>query len=171
MTSKALFRCKCGNEFIGYISRHRKFCSNPCQRRYRIRVTGYKSLKGSLSKLGSKNPMWEKVKDGSGYSALHTYIRRRLVKPKNCQHCGKEKKLDLANKSQKYKRDLSDWLWLCKSCHCAYDDNYPPVGVRKGQKWTEEQRKKLSAIKKGKHYSPKTEFKKGLIPWNKGLKK
>jgi len=29
--------------------------------------------------------------------------------------------------------------------------------------------KRFNELQKGKHWSPKTEFKKGLIPWNKGL--
>ena len=33
---------------------------------------------------------------------------------------------------------------------------------------SEESKKHQSKIKQGKHYSPKTEFKKGLVPWNKG---
>ena len=34
--------------------------------------------------------------------------------------------------------------------------------------WTEDQREKITKIKKGKHYSPKTEFKKGQKVWNEG---
>ena len=34
---------------------------------------------------------------------------------------------------------------------------------------SKEQRKKQSIRQEGKHHSPKTEFKKGIIPWNKGL--
>ena len=38
-----------------------------------------------------------------------------------------------------------------------------------GHKWTDEQKKKMSEASKGKHYSQKTEFKKGQTPWNKGV--
>jgi hypothetical protein len=40
--------------------------------------------------------------------------------------------------------------------------------LNKGKKRTKEQNEKQSTIKKGKHYSPKTEFKKGIIPWITG---
>ena len=41
----------------------------------------------------------------------------------------------------------------------------------KGISHTEEAIKKNREAHLGKRLSPKTEFKKGLIPWNKGLKK
>ena len=41
----------------------------------------------------------------------------------------------------------------------------------KGKKHSVEAKLEMSVIKKGKHISPKTEFKKGYISWNKGLKK
>jgi 5-methylcytosine-specific restriction endonuclease McrA len=40
--------------------------------------------------------------------------------------------------------------------------------LNNGKKRTEEQKLKNSIAKKGKHYSHRTEFKKGLTPWNKG---
>jgi len=41
--------------------------------------------------------------------------------------------------------------------------------IMKGNyKHSEEARKKMSISRKGYHYSPKTEFKKGIIPWMKG---
>jgi len=46
----------------------------------------------------------------------------------------------------------------------------PRAGNPKNWKLSKKARKKLSKNNKGKHHSPKTEFKKGLIPWNKGLK-
>ena len=40
----------------------------------------------------------------------------------------------------------------------------------KGRKFSEKTKEKISKAHKGKHHSPKTEFKKGLIPWCKGKK-
>lgn len=39
-----------------------------------------------------------------------------------------------------------------------------------GKKFTQEHKEKLSKSHANKRNSPKTEFKKGLTPWNKGLK-
>lgn len=74
----------------------------------------------SNGKLSDKNPMWRG--DNVGYDALHDWVKRRLKKPAHCQQCGKEAKLlDLANISNEYKRDLSDWEWLCRRCHMHKD--------------------------------------------------
>lgn len=74
------------------------------------------SLKGKNS--GNKNGMW---KDKPGMTALHGWIKLRLAKPLACNNCGEVKPLDLANISQEYKRDLSDWEWLCRKCHMTKD--------------------------------------------------
>jgi len=42
------------------------------------------------------------------------------------------------------------------------------LGRKHSKEWNEKIGKSNSIIQKGKHNSPKTEFKKGLIPWNKG---
>jgi len=42
------------------------------------------------------------------------------------------------------------------------------VGGMKGMKHSKESKEQMSRAKKGKHLSPKTEFEKGMIPWNKG---
>lgn len=31
------------------------------------------------------------------------------------------KRLDIANVSQRYLRDISDWRWLCRRCHMISD--------------------------------------------------
>jgi hypothetical protein len=72
-----------------------------------------------ISKLGENNPMWKNKE--VGYGALHDWIKRRTHRPSNCQMCFKNCRPDLANKSGEYKRDLSDWVWLCRSCHMKSD--------------------------------------------------
>ncbi len=73
----------------------------------------------SLSKMGSKNPMWKG--DGVGFRSIHEWVRRRYPKPDFCIDCKIVKPMDLANISQKYKRDIRDWEWLCRKCHMTKD--------------------------------------------------
>jgi len=63
--------------------------------------------------------MWKG--DAVGYCALHEWVKNRLKKPELCEKCNKRKAYDLANKSGQYKRDLSDWEWLCRRCHMEID--------------------------------------------------
>lgn len=108
-----------------------KYCSQSC---YYKSKKGKSNIKLSILYKGKhkewldkirpdmkneNHPMWKG--DQVGYVGLHIWIRRRLAKPLGCNHCGESKPLDLANKSHEYKRDLDDWLWLCKSCHSKYD--------------------------------------------------
>jgi len=68
-----------------------------------------------------KNSQWRG--DEVGYYALHDWVRRRFHKNMLCEICGADDKkvYHLANKSGEYKRDLSDWMRLCVSCHKKYD--------------------------------------------------
>lgn len=69
---------------------------------------------------GEKNHSWKG--DRVGYEGLHKYIKKHLKKPERCTECNKEtEKIDLANISGLYKRDLSDWEWLCRNCHMKKD--------------------------------------------------
>lgn len=71
---------------------------------------------------------WGWKGDDVGYIALHSWVKRRLGKPSKCEHCGKDgltgRQIHWANKSQEYKRDLTDWLRLCVSCHIKYDKEF-----------------------------------------------
>ena len=75
--------------------------------------------KQKVIKLAEKNPMWKGI--NVGYNALHEWIKNRIKKPKLCQKCNKKTPIDLANISQKYKRNLTDWEWLCRKCHMIKD--------------------------------------------------
>ena len=72
----------------------------------------------SRSKIGPKNPQWRG--DDVGYEALHEWVKRR-IDFSQCEMCGDEEHLDLANVSGMYKRDLSDWQVLCRRCHMQSD--------------------------------------------------
>lgn len=69
--------------------------------------------------LNEKNGMWKG--DSVGYDSLHSWVKRRIPKPKLCEMCNKNKPYDLSNISGKYKRDVNDFKWLCRSCHIKLD--------------------------------------------------
>lgn len=114
--------------------KEQKFCLI-CETKFNTTITEIKRGGGKLCSrscyyihLKNTRPREEKSwawKGNSvGKTALHNWVERNLGKPKKCEHCGstdKSKKFEWANKSQKYKRDLSDWMRLCTKCHSKYD--------------------------------------------------
>lgn len=69
---------------------------------------------------GPRHPNW--TGDAVTYRALHTWVSKHKTKPDACTHCGRtDKPLDWANVSHEYRRDLDDWIALCRKCHRAYD--------------------------------------------------
>ena len=60
---------------------------------------------------------------GLNYNDLHYRMRNIIKKSKYCRICNEEKKLELSNLDHNYSLDISDWTWLCKSCHTFYDIN------------------------------------------------
>ena len=75
--------------------------------------------KFSKLKMGNKNPMWKG--DSAGFHALHMWIKHHKPKPKLCEECKQKPPFDLTNISQKYKRDVNDYEWLCRGCHMKKD--------------------------------------------------
>src|SRR3990167_1405951 len=71
------------------------------------------------AKLAQKNPNW--VGDAIGIKPVHDWVKRRLPRPSACSRCQKSGPVDLANISQEYLRDLTDWEWLCRLCHMSAD--------------------------------------------------
>lgn len=71
--------------------------------------------------MGNKNPAWKNGGSGSAYKSLHGWVRKQFPRPDVCEICKIGFPIDLANISQEYKRDLSDWEWLCRRCHMEKD--------------------------------------------------
>ena len=61
------------------------------------------------------NPNWKG--NNVTYSGVHSWIKNHKPKPKFCENCKKVPPYDLANISGKYKREINDYNWLCRSCH------------------------------------------------------
>ncbi len=94
--------------------RHRVACSNSCTPRTKI----WKK-RIARGKISEKNPQWKG--DKASLPAIHIWILARKPKPKKCVRCKKAPPRDLANISQKYKRDVRDFEWLCRNCHMEKD--------------------------------------------------
>ena len=100
--------------------------------------TGKKVGKLLNSPFGKNHWNWRG--DAVGYSGLHIRIKKSFPKPQNCNLCGKEAKLELANISQKYKLEISDWMWICRSCHMKQEFK---LGIRKPSDISQKKRNSL----------------------------
>lgn len=97
----------------------------------------------------AKHYLWKGER--AGYHAMHSWAKRRLKRPSICPDCGQRPPYDLANISQKYKRDLLDWVWLCRSCHTKFDiknGTRPNPPRMFGRKWSSAMRDFFSEKKK-----------------------
>jgi rubredoxin len=118
---KRVYKCEFCDFIFHPIRPESRFCSLRCYDASRI---GSPEVKAHLDRIrlrrpNSLNHMWK----GNlvGKAALHVWVRRRLKKPELCVCCNKIPPLDLANKSQKYKRSIKDFEWLCRKCHMKKD--------------------------------------------------
>lgn len=118
----------CNAKFIAH-RRTTKFCSPICalnkrRQNYKCKICG-KILSGyrtiyclNCKQKGELNHMW--VGDKVMYDGLHSWVKKRLKKPKFCEMCNEKPPLDLANKGI-YNRELKNWEWLCRKCHMVKD--------------------------------------------------
>jgi hypothetical protein len=73
-----------------------------------------------IEQSGDKNKNWKGNK--VGYRGLHYWIIRNKPKSMFCEKCGKvTNKLDASSINHTYKRDISEWRWLCRKCHKRED--------------------------------------------------
>lgn len=77
------------------------------------------SLEARQRRMNEGNGMWKG--DSVGHLSIHEWMRSRKPKTVLCEYCQKKPPVDLANISGKYKRDVNDFTWLCRSCHMLSD--------------------------------------------------
>lgn len=121
----------CGELFYVYPSRvNRRYCSKKCCDLDKIGKPppnkGVKGLQGANAgsfktgnNIGPNHPLWKG--DDCGYVALHNWVKRHRGPAVKCTFCGSMKRVQWANRSNKYLRDLNDWITLCQVCHAKYD--------------------------------------------------
>ena len=103
-----------------------RYCSKDCQYKSKERITRI-----SKKQIGIPRPTIQEDKHYEwkgelvSYSGLHKCVNKHLGRPTTCEHCGQidliGRQIHWANKSQEYKRELSDWIRLCGKCHKKYD--------------------------------------------------
>lgn len=125
MVNKIIVTCPiCSKKILRYKSQGYVSCgSSECKQKLHILVR-----KNKINK-NSKNGMWKRNK--VGYSALHLWISKQKPKPNFCEICGTKTPIDLANISGKYKRDINDFEWLCRSCHMKKDGRLEQLKVNR----------------------------------------
>lgn len=125
-------------------------------------------------------------KEGNGRNCKKHREWRKFIldRDKVCRNCDTNEKLHVhhiipwkINVSKRF--DLENGIVLCSSCH-KKEDGVVCAGWNKGlerpKEWCENLSESCKGRKvwnegiKGIHFSPDTEFQKGMIPWNKGLK-
>lgn len=92
---------------------------------------GHGKLGNSKGSTGKKwKYPWSKKKftrNDATYLEIHRWVYKTLGKATKCEHCGIEatgRKMNWANKTQQYLKEISDWIQLCPSCHAYYDLNF-----------------------------------------------
>jgi hypothetical protein len=92
------------------------------------------SFKKNDPNISDKNA-YRWLGDNVGYAGVHTWVYKNLGKAIWCTWCFSLKNIQWANISQKYKRDLSDWIQLCGKCHSKYDNSLERSWETRRQKY------------------------------------
>ena len=93
-----------------------------CHKEYMIKYRDEnreKLLKQSSDRMNKKQK--ENREYYNQYQNIHAWVRRNKPKPKICCICNERRKLELANISGFYNKDIKDFLWVCKKCHILFD--------------------------------------------------
>ena len=90
----------------------------------------------SESWKGKNNPNYINDWNDLSTNAKHRRIKKVIERPTICPVCKLTKKLDLCNLNHEYNNIISEWKFMCSSCHKKYDiKNHlmpnPMVNLRK----------------------------------------
>lgn len=118
---------KCGkhikNKYKSQIKQ--KTCSHSCQLMGNRHRAGKKPVNAwePGDTLGEKNVNWRGA--DAKYGSLHDWVSYHLGRPRRCYNCDttEHSRFEWANVSGEYKRDLDDWVRLCKTCHVLIDNS------------------------------------------------
>jgi hypothetical protein len=98
-----------------------------CHKTFSVVPAKLKQAPAKTCSIECRSKRTQKGNNGSwkgnrvSYSGLHQWVNAHLPKPEFCQSCQIKPPYDLANISQKYERDLTDWEYLCRKCHMLKD--------------------------------------------------
>ncbi len=106
-----------------------KYCGRLCSNKVTLFKEGKEHIIG-----GEKHPLWKG--DKVSYTGLHIWVRQHRGVPSLCEICGttQAKRFEWANVSKEYRRELSDWIRLCKSCHIKYDNQPAKAWITRRKK-------------------------------------
>lgn len=124
-------------------------------------------------------PWNRKMENGRRSIKAREWALAVFERDKKCVNCGAIKDLNSHhvkdwNKYPKLRFDLNNGKVLCRSCHAIEHGKKKCNFLKNGKPWingkkmSKQHCKKLSIAHKG--ITPKTAFKKGNIPWNRGSK-
>lgn len=119
----------CNKEFYALPSQIKKgwgkFCSQSCRGKIvnSISHLGRYAQKGTPAPKTAFRPTGLRFKGTmKEYKHLHYWVNKNLGKPLFCEKCGSNQKIEWANRSNDYLKDLLDWIALCRKCHFIYDN-------------------------------------------------
>lgn len=88
----------------------------------RQKTKKYKSEHKDLQKKYNKKKFGGKSELRRKYNNIHNYIRRHKHKQGFCTICNLSgKRIELANISGVYNKDIDNYMWLCCECHQLFD--------------------------------------------------
>jgi hypothetical protein len=118
-----------------------RFCSSRCygaSRRGKRQSTQQWLAATSATPRGPASRLWKGTE--ASYSVIHSWVRRTWGRAVQCDMCHRESgaRFEWANISREYRRERSDWMQLCRSCHNKYDRSRSLTHCRQGHEFSPE---------------------------------